>query len=116
MNNKILVVAQVLAVMAIALSLLTEFGIVGALGVEEKITGPLGFMLAIAAFLFSMGRESALIAVLLMLQGGVMMAVSFTAGAEIGIVFGAVVLVLGAVKGLLYMRILSRVGKDKRRA
>ena len=111
MNSKRLVVAQVLAIVAIALSLLTEFGIVGAIGMEEKITGVMGFVLAIAAFLFSIGRESAIIAVLLMLQGAVMMAVSFTAGAEIGIAFGAVVLVLGVVKGLLYMRIVSRAGK-----
>ncbi|MDG7001305.1 MAG: hypothetical protein JRN15_19590 [Nitrososphaerota archaeon] len=99
MSNTRLLVAQGLAVVAVVLALLNDFGLSSSIGLELRTTGITAFILALAAFFIAVEKGSVLISALLIVQGLAGAYFAYSAGAMIGIYFGLLILALGIAKG-----------------
>ena len=108
MSNSRLLVAQGLAVVAVVMALLNDFGLSSSIGLELRTTGIIAFILALAAFFVAVEKGSALISALLVVQGLTGAYFAFSAGAVIGIYFGLLILALGIAKsGVTALRVFS---------
>lgn len=101
MKSLKLIIAEVLAIIAVSLAVATNSGLSEMLGIQQRITGFLGFLLAIAAFAVAVKQKSAIISGALLLQGVVGVIASYLAGVAIGYITFGIVLVLGVLKSYI---------------
>ncbi len=96
-----LLASQSLAAVALALALFNDSGAASYFDVPPRATGISALLLAMAAFLVAMRSGSVIVSVLLTAQGIADMSAAASAGSGIGVVFGAIPLVLGLCKAAI---------------
>jgi hypothetical protein len=117
MSNSRLVASQCLSALALVLALITDFGVDSSIGVSPRITGISALILAIVAFAVALRTGSLVVSGFLSLQGLADVLSAATAGVKIGVIFGAIPLILGLVKlGTTLMSRKSRVEQQDRDA
>jgi hypothetical protein len=112
-NYRSLLAAQTLSALAFILAVVTDFGVASSAGISPRTTGISALILAIAAFAAAWRTGSLIVSGFLILQGMVDVSSSISAGVEIGVIFGAIPLILGLIKAVLTWR--ARASRSDRK-
>ncbi len=108
MSNFRLLASQGLAGTALVLALLNDLDLVSYTGLSPRTTGIAALVLAAVAFVVAFRTGSAAVSGFLTLQGAADIAAAYSAGATIGMIFGAIPLALGLAKAAITLRAGAR--------